>query len=243
MLINDYPYTGGQKDDPDFVANIEEQSINVIIVANVGACIGGFIAGHVSEVLNRRFVVIVLVAIAATLVYPYTVLALDNKGVYVVAFLIQFCIQGAFGVVPIYLVEMSPPAFRTFVVGASYQMGVLLGSPANAVIAEAAKRHHGGHYGYVIRIFSLVIMISLIIVMAAGKEKKGGSLVHGDSDGDSESDTELEEIGEASEDPTMAGARSFGGVMSGRAHIHMDNKEMGSSSQWPGTRVSEIEDV
>ena len=39
------------------------------------------------------------------------------------AFFEQFCVQGAWGVVPIHLMELSPGSFRTFVVGTSYQLG------------------------------------------------------------------------------------------------------------------------
>jgi MFS transporter, SHS family, lactate transporter len=49
-------------------------------------------------------------------------------------------IQGIFGIVPIYLIELSPPAFRTFVVGTAYNLGVLIASPIPVVDTQIGER-------------------------------------------------------------------------------------------------------
>ena len=101
----------------------------IVAVANVGACLGGVLVGYASERVGRRLSIILSCIIGAALVYRYAYVSGD--GVYATAFFEQFCVQGAFGVVPIHLVELSPAPYRTFIVGTAYQIGVLFASPTN----------------------------------------------------------------------------------------------------------------
>ncbi|KUJ16322.1 sugar transporter family protein [Mollisia scopiformis] len=95
-------------------------------VAYIGAVIGSLVVGFGSQIIGRRFSIIVACIAGAMLIYPYCFVS--GPGLYPVVFLVQFIIQGIFGIVSMHLIELSPPAFRTFVVGTSYNLGVLLAS-------------------------------------------------------------------------------------------------------------------
>ena len=133
------------------------------VVANLGAMTGGTLVGYCSQIFGRRFSIIVMSIIGGALLYPYGFIS--NKNVIAAAFFEHFCVQGAWGVIPIYLMELSPGSFRTFVVGTSYQLGNLVSSasstieatigerfplPPKTVDGETVKRYE---YGIVIAIF------------------------------------------------------------------------------------------
>ncbi len=73
----------------------------------------------------------------AALICPY--FFVSDFGLYAAVFFIQFMIQGVFGVVPIYLIELSPSAFRTFVVGTAYNLGILIASPVPVMDAKIGQ--------------------------------------------------------------------------------------------------------
>jgi SHS family lactate transporter-like MFS transporter len=98
------------------------------VVANIGAMLGGTIMGYWSQIIGRRFGIVVACILGGILICPYFFTSLP--GLYAAAFFEQFCIQGAFGIIPVYLIELSHPAFSAFVVGTSYNLGVLIASPA-----------------------------------------------------------------------------------------------------------------
>lgn len=85
------------------------------VVANLGALTGGTVAGHYSQMLGRRLSIIIMCVIGGALLYPYCFVRSDS--VIAAAYFEQFAVQGAWGVIPIHLMELSPPAIRTFVVG------------------------------------------------------------------------------------------------------------------------------
>lgn len=111
----------------------------VLVVANLGAILGGVTMGYFSQIFGRRFSIVALCFVGGALLYPYTFVS--GPGIYVAAFFEQFCVQGAFGVIPIHLIELSPVAYRTFVVGTSYQLGVLIGSPSNTLLTYIGERY------------------------------------------------------------------------------------------------------
>lgn len=108
------------------------------IVANLGAMTGGTVIGYASQSIGRRFSIIVICIIGGALLYPYTFLRTDS--IMAAAFFQQFCVQGAWGVIPIHLMELSPGAFRTFVVGTSYQLGNLVSSASSTIEATIGER-------------------------------------------------------------------------------------------------------
>ena len=92
------------------------------IVGNCGAIAGGTLAGYISQYLGRRLTIIAFVVLTGVLI-PAWILPNSFSGLAAGAFFIQFGVQGAWGVVPAYLSEISPPAFRATYAGVAYQLG------------------------------------------------------------------------------------------------------------------------
>lgn len=108
--------------------------------------------------------------------YPYTFTG--NMGVTAAAFFEQFCVQGAWGVIPIHLMELSPGSFRTFVVGTSYQLGNLVSSASSTIEARIGERFPlppkgktlRYQYGLVICIFMGCVYAYVILLTFLGPE-------------------------------------------------------------------------
>lgn len=108
------------------------------VVANLGAMLGGTTVGYLSQMLGRRFSLIYACIVGGALLYPYTFTG--SEKVAAAAFFEQFCVQGAWGVIPIHLMELSPGGYRTFVVGTSYQLGNLVSSASSTIEATIGER-------------------------------------------------------------------------------------------------------
>jgi len=180
MLKNQYKFS------PDAVTVTQ-------VVANLGAMTGGTLIGYSSQIFGRRFSIIFICVIGGALLYPYTFTS--SKAVIAAAFFEQFCVQGAWGVIPIHLMELSPGSFRTFVVGTSYQLGNLASSASSTIEATIGERfplpplESGGKtvkrydYGRVICIFMGCVYAYVILLTFVGPEKRGNSFeVEHDSD-------------------------------------------------------------
>lgn len=148
------------------------------VVANLGAMAGGTVVGYCSQSLGRRLSILVCCVAGGALLYPYSFVA--TPAVMAPAFFQQFCVQGAWGVVPIHLMELSPGAFRTFVVGTAYQLGNLVSSASSTVEARlgerfplpppapgAAPRYE---YGKVICIFMGCVYAYVVVLVLVGPE-------------------------------------------------------------------------
>jgi MFS transporter, SHS family, lactate transporter len=99
---------------------------------------GGTTIGFLSQSFGRRFSIIVVSLAGAAILYPYTFT--NNGGIIAAAFFEQFMVQGAWGVIPIHLMELSPGSFRTFVVGTSYQLGNLVSSASSTIETTIGER-------------------------------------------------------------------------------------------------------
>jgi len=97
----------------------------MMIIFNIGAIIGGLAAGTLSQRIGRRWAIGGF-ALAALLVIPLWIFSDGLVRLAIGGFLIQICVQGAWGVVPAYLNEISPPAIRATFPGTVYQFGNLL---------------------------------------------------------------------------------------------------------------------
>lgn len=146
------------------------------VVANLGAMLGGTVVGFCSQIFGRRISIIVMCVIGGALLYPYTFVS--NNGIIAAAFFEQFCVQGAWGVIPVHLMELSPGAFRTFVVGTSYQLGNLVSSASSTIEATIGERFplpsEGStkryKYGVVICIFMGCVYAYVILLTLLGPE-------------------------------------------------------------------------
>lgn len=150
------------------------------VVANLGAMCGGTLCGWASQIFGRRFSIIVISIVGGALLYPYCFVT--STSVMAAAFFEQFCVQGAWGVIPIHLMELSPGPIRTFTVGTSYQLGNLVSSASSTIestigqrfplppTASGTKRYD---YGKVICIMMGCVYAYTIIVTFFGPERLG----------------------------------------------------------------------
>ncbi|PHH67689.1 hypothetical protein CDD83_6465 [Cordyceps sp. RAO-2017] len=151
------------------------------VVSNLGAMLGGTLVGFGSQSVGRRLSILVCCVAGGALLYPYTFVGSD--AVMAAAFFQQFCVQGAWGVVPVHLMELSPGAFRTFVVGTSYQLGNLASSASSTIEARLGEQFPlpappGGEaaagerfeYGKVICIFMACVYAYVIALTLLGPE-------------------------------------------------------------------------
>jgi SHS family lactate transporter-like MFS transporter len=146
-----------------------EPLFGIPIVYNIGAITGALFFGHVSERFGRRKAMI-----AALLVSLLSIPAWAFGGSLLVlvlgSYLMQTGVQGAFGVIPAHLNELSPDALRSLFPGFVYQLGVLVASPA--VGFEYILRDDLG-YPWALTAFESVVIVSLIIIFALGPERRG----------------------------------------------------------------------
>lgn len=160
---------------PDFLKTAHHVAPNTVaylaIFYNVGALLGTISIGHTSERLGRRVSVICSLALCA-LVIPLWAFGHSLTMLAAGAFLMQVGVQGAWGVVPAHLTELSPDAVRSLFPGFVYQLGVLFGSPTNTI--EYALRDRVG-YQWALTFFEGCTILLLIIVFALGPERKGKS--------------------------------------------------------------------
>jgi SHS family lactate transporter-like MFS transporter len=177
---------GSQDLYPTFLSSTLQFSNGLVtvttIVANCGAIIGGMSVGYFSSFFGRRLSILVVLIIGALLIPAY-VLPHDTN-IMAGAFFLQMCVQGVWGVVPIHLIELSPPDFRSFVVGTAYQLGNLISSASSTIEAKAGQHfpketsvaHSGDEqqydYSKVIAIFLSCVYIYLFIVILLGPEKR-----------------------------------------------------------------------
>ena len=95
-------------------------------------------SANIRQIFGRRFSIIVISIVGGALLWPYTFVS--SSAINAAAFFEQFCVQGAWGVIPIHLMELSPGAFRTFVVGSSYQLGNLVSSASSTIESTIGQR-------------------------------------------------------------------------------------------------------
>lgn len=174
---------GSQDLYPTMLANQYSFNANQVtvtqVVANLGALVGGTLMGHLSQIFGRRLCIIVISVIGGALLYPYTFTS--SNAVIAAAFFEQFCVQGAWGVIPIHLMELSPGAFRTFVVGSAYQLGNLASSASSTIESTLGERFplpskgttSRYEYGKVICIFMGCVYAYVILLTFLGPEHLG----------------------------------------------------------------------
>jgi MFS transporter, SHS family, lactate transporter len=147
----------------------------VLVAVNIGALLGGIVFGAWSERIGRRKAIL----IAALLTLPVMPLWAFSHTAPMLAlggFLMQFMVQGAWGVIPAHLNELSPPAVRGTFPGLAYQLGNLLSSKNSVIQSKIAEQRYNGAFGPVLA-WTIVIVAALVaIVTVSGKEAKGADL-------------------------------------------------------------------
>ncbi|KAK0221270.1 carboxylic acid transporter [Armillaria fumosa] len=109
------------------------------IIGNCGAIAGGALAGYVSQYIGRRLTIVLFVLLVGCFI-PLWIIPNSFGALAAGAFCVQFGVQGAWGVVPIQLAEMSPPAFRATFPGVAYQLGNMVSSASAQIEATGGNR-------------------------------------------------------------------------------------------------------
>jgi MFS transporter, SHS family, lactate transporter len=151
----------------------------IAIVSNVGALCGGIAFGTLSERIGRRRA-IVLAALLALPVLPLWVHSTTPAWFAVGGFSMQFMIQGAWGVVPAHLNELSPPSVRAILPGFAYQLGNLAMSRLAPVQARFAESH-GEDYALALSTTIAIVAVALAVVTSIGPEAKRRELAQSPS--------------------------------------------------------------
>ncbi len=143
----------------------------IAIVANIGAIVGGLSFGHVSERIGRvnAITVAALIALPALPLWAYSTTPVMLA---VGAFIMQIAVQGAWGVIPAHLNELSPGAARATIPAFVYQAGNFLASyngPFQARIAEA----NGGDYAFALALLAGTVAIAIAIIIRFSPERRG----------------------------------------------------------------------
>jgi len=147
----------------------------VAIVANLGALAGGILLGTWSETIGRRRAIV----IAALLAIPVIPLWAYSRSVPMLAvggFLMQFMVQGAWGVIPAHLNELSPPTVRGTFPGFAYQLGNLLSSKNAVLQAKLVEGRYGGRFPPVLAWTVLLVASLVAAVTWSGRERRGADL-------------------------------------------------------------------
>jgi MFS transporter, SHS family, lactate transporter len=145
------------------------QRAAITAISMVGAICGGTLIGFLSDRFGRRRTMITAF-VCAIVCIPLWAYAPSLSLLIAGAFLLQFMVQGAWGIIPAHLSELSPDSVRGFLPGFAYQCGVLLAGSVSYI--EALLAEHTS-YANAMALTALVVFTFASIVVASGREKKG----------------------------------------------------------------------
>jgi SHS family lactate transporter-like MFS transporter len=158
---------------PDFLQEVHRVSAaaraNIAMLYNVGAVLGAIVFGHLSQTAGRRKGMVAALGLALVMI-PAWAFGGSLPVLIAGAFLMQAGVQGAWGVIPVHLNELSADAARGLMPGLSYQLGILIAAPTNSI--QYALRDHVG-YKWALAGFEIVTIVTLAILLAVGTEAHG----------------------------------------------------------------------
>jgi SHS family lactate transporter-like MFS transporter len=141
----------------------------IVIVYNIGAIFGGLFFGSMSQRFSRRYTV-VFCALLGLPIVPLFAYSRTAAMLCLGAFLMQVCVQGAWGVIPAHLTELSPDAIRGLYPGVTYQLGNLLAA-FNLPIQERLAESHG--YPFALTVTIVPVLLAVTILTLVGKDATG----------------------------------------------------------------------
>jgi SHS family lactate transporter-like MFS transporter len=154
---------------------VSEKSMITIIYA-IGAICGGTVIGFFSQRWGRRRSIIIC-AVCGMFLIPAWIFAPGTALLIAGGFLMQFMVQGAWGVVPVHLNEISPTDFRGTFPGLAYQLGNFAAAYAaqqQAWLAERFRTAEGTpNYALTMALVECVVFLAIIVLAAIGREERG----------------------------------------------------------------------
>jgi SHS family lactate transporter-like MFS transporter len=141
----------------------------IVIVYNIGAIFGGLFFGTLSQRISRRYTV-VFCALLGLPIVPLFAYSRTAAMLCLGAFLMQICVQGAWGVIPAHLTELSPDSIRGLYPGVTYQLGNLLAA-FNLPIQERLAESHG--YPFALTVTIVPVLLAVTILTLIGKDATG----------------------------------------------------------------------
>jgi SHS family lactate transporter-like MFS transporter len=146
-----------------------DTALIIAIIYNVGAIVGGLLFGGLSERFGRRRI-IVFCAVLGLPVVPIFAYSHAAGMLVLGSFLMQLFVQGAWGVIPAHLTELSPDEVRGFYPGVTYQLGNCLAA-FNLPIQEAVASTHG--YPFALAVTIIPVLVAVAVLTALGPENRG----------------------------------------------------------------------
>ena len=140
-------------------------------ISMIGAMMGGLVGGTLSNKLGRKRMIVIALLLCVCVI-PLWVGTQQMPFVIAGAYLMQFMVQAAWGVIPAHLTELSPSQLRGIFPGLSYQIGVVLSSSVGWIESEL-----GEHFSYTMSMGVLAAVVLLIgaVVVWVGPEAKNVS--------------------------------------------------------------------
>jgi SHS family lactate transporter-like MFS transporter len=175
MTAFDFFSHGTQDLYPTFLEVQHKLSVHevglIAVIYNIGAIVGGISFGSLSERLGRRRTII-FAAILSLVVLPLWAFSTSIVWLATGAFLMQVMVQGAWGVVPVHLNELSPDDARGTFPGFTYQIGNLIAS-VNATLQANIAVHYGNDYALALALVAGIVAVAIAVLAALGVEAKG----------------------------------------------------------------------
>jgi MFS transporter, SHS family, lactate transporter len=152
--------------------HFDPHTVSLIAIAlNIGAIVGGLFFGSMSEKIGRRRAI----CIAALIALPVLPLWAFSSGAVMLAvgaFLMQISVQGAWGVIPVHLNEISPDEIRATFPGLVYQLGNLIAS-VNATMQASFAANNGNNYALALAVVAGTASVVIAVFILFGRERRG----------------------------------------------------------------------
>ena len=165
---------------PDFLHEVHHVSqaarANIAITYNIGAVTGAILFGLLSQAAGRRKGMLAALSLSL-LTIPFWAFGSSLAVLVVAAFVMQIGVQGAWGVIPVHLNELSADAARGLMPGLAYQLGILFASPTNSW--QYALRDRFG-YQWALAGFEIFTILSAALLLFLGTEAHGREFVRKD---------------------------------------------------------------
>lgn len=148
----------------------------IALIYNAGAIIGGIAFGALSQRIGRRLTIGIAAGLALPLI-PLWAFSSTPLMLGLGAFLMQICVQGAWGIIPVHLNELSPKEIRATFPGFVYQLGNFLAS-YNATLQASFAASHNHNYGLAMALVVGIVAAIIVALMIFGREAKDISMAH-----------------------------------------------------------------